>query len=190
MNKIIFGMSQLKKNLLGSRGSEIAEAALVMPLMFTILLGIYWAGRAYNVYATLNYAARDAARTGVAPTCATCAQQSAANVATAMTTQVQLDLQAAQIDFTQLRQLSPTPPPPSAAFTTCSPGGTLTSCTSGANGVCIYQGVFIDNTSDPDLQSCGVSVSFYYPYNMALPFTSLNMTQVNISAEAQMAQEN
>ncbi len=38
---------------------EIAEAAIVLPLMFTMLLGIYWFGRAYNVYSTITHAARE-----------------------------------------------------------------------------------------------------------------------------------
>src|SRR5271166_4397951 len=65
-------MIRLKKLASGTRGSEIAEAALVIPIFFMILLGIYWFGRAFNVYATINHAAREGARFGTAQTCATC----------------------------------------------------------------------------------------------------------------------
>jgi len=188
-------MRTLKKILLESSGSEIAEAALVLPLMFTILMGIYWFGRAYNVYATLNYAARDAARAGVAPTCATCGNASL--TPTNMAVVVQQDLQNAQIDPTLVQPKNPIPPPGSGgAFVSCN-GGAAPSCAAvgGGANICVYQNVYVDDvtisgTPNPDLSSCGVSVSFYYPYQMSLPFTSLNMTQVKISAEAQMVQEN
>ncbi len=55
-------MSRLRKLVTGTVGSEIAEAALVLPIFFMIMLGIYWFGRAFNVYATINHAAREGAR--------------------------------------------------------------------------------------------------------------------------------
>ena len=53
-------------------GAEIAEAAIVLPLVFMLLLGIYWFGRAYNIYATITHAAREGARAATAPACALC----------------------------------------------------------------------------------------------------------------------
>ena len=41
-----------------SCGTEIAETAVVLPLVFMLLLGIMWFGRAFNIYSTLNRAAR------------------------------------------------------------------------------------------------------------------------------------
>ena len=58
-------MVRLKKLATGTTGSEIAEAALVLPIFFLIMLGIYWFGRAFNTYATINHAAREGARVGV-----------------------------------------------------------------------------------------------------------------------------
>src|SRR5205085_1249292 len=58
-----------------TRGSEIAEAALVLPLMFTLLLGVFWVGRLYNVYATMNHAAREGAQAAANSDCATCTNQ-------------------------------------------------------------------------------------------------------------------
>ena len=63
-------MSRLRKLVTGTLGSEIAEAALVLPIFFMIMLGIYWFGRAFNVYATINHAAREGARAAASPTCA------------------------------------------------------------------------------------------------------------------------
>jgi hypothetical protein len=41
-----------------------------------------------------------------------------------------------------------------------------------------------------DPQQCGVVVSFNYPVQFAIPFTSLNGTTINIKTRAQMRQEN
>jgi Flp pilus assembly protein TadG len=53
-------------------GAELVEAALVIPLLVTLLLGIVWLSRAYNIYATITRAAREGARVAVLPSCATC----------------------------------------------------------------------------------------------------------------------
>src|SRR5258708_26887206 len=52
--------------------SEVAEAALVLPVMFMMLLGIFWFGQAFSIYGTITHAAREGARAAVAPACATC----------------------------------------------------------------------------------------------------------------------
>ena len=50
-----------------TRGSEIAEAAAVLPLMFMILIGIFWFGQAFSIYGTITRAAQDGARAAAAP---------------------------------------------------------------------------------------------------------------------------
>lgn len=60
---------QLRRN---TRGSQLAEAAVIMPLVIAVLLGIAWFGRAFNLYATMHRAAQEAAKAYAAPTCATC----------------------------------------------------------------------------------------------------------------------
>lgn len=57
-----------------SAGSEIAEAAFVLPLVFMLLFGIVWFGRAFNIYATLNRAAHEGAQAAAVANCATCLQ--------------------------------------------------------------------------------------------------------------------
>jgi len=56
----------------GEKGSEILEAALVVTILLTLLIGIFWIARAYNVSQTMNRAAREGARFAVLPSCATC----------------------------------------------------------------------------------------------------------------------
>src|SRR5260370_41615967 len=56
----------------GEFGAELVEMAFVLPLLLTLLIGIFWAARAYNIYETITRAAREGARVAVVPTCATC----------------------------------------------------------------------------------------------------------------------
>ncbi|MGH9503203.1 MAG: TadE/TadG family type IV pilus assembly protein [Terriglobales bacterium] len=65
--------SAWRRNLLrDTAGAEIAEAAVILPLLFMLLFGIMWFGRAFNIYATVNRAARQGALVAAAPNCATC----------------------------------------------------------------------------------------------------------------------
>src|SRR5229473_8644486 len=54
------------------RGSQIAEAAVVLPVLFLLLFSIYWFGRAFSIYGTINHAAREGARTAAIHACANC----------------------------------------------------------------------------------------------------------------------
>jgi Flp pilus assembly protein TadG len=39
-------------------------------------------------------------------------------------------------------------------------------------------------------QQCGVDISFTYPFQLAIPFTSVNLTNLNLQTSAQMRLEN
>jgi len=54
------------------KGAEMVEAALIVTLLLTLLIGIFWIARGYNTYQTLRRAAREGARFAVAPSCAMC----------------------------------------------------------------------------------------------------------------------
>ncbi len=54
------------------KGAELVEAAVVLPLVILLVLGMFWLGRAYNSLQTLTRAAREGARLAVTPTCASC----------------------------------------------------------------------------------------------------------------------
>src|ERR1700690_3228903 len=57
-----------------AEGAEILEAALVLPLVFMLLLGIVEFGRVFNIYSTIQQAAQQGATTAARATaCATCA---------------------------------------------------------------------------------------------------------------------
>src|SRR5437868_476139 len=91
----------------GEAGSDLAEAALVLPLMFTILLGIFWFGQAFSIYGTITHAAREGARAAVAPVCTTCSATN--NPSQSAYDAVSSALLAAKLDPKNLQP--PTPPP-------------------------------------------------------------------------------
>ncbi|HLB88466.1 MAG TPA: TadE/TadG family type IV pilus assembly protein [Terriglobales bacterium] len=161
-----------------TRGQEIAEAAVVLPLVFMLLLGIYWFGRAYNIYATITHAAREGARVAVVSNCATCGNTAPSTVAIA--NQVIQTLQASKIDPNQVSVYTPTPAPVSCTIGVppCSVQNNITFC----SNVQLNPG-----STGP--QVCGVSVSFQYPYQFFLPFTSLNMQKIWLKADVQLQGE-
>jgi len=174
-----------KKLLAGAGGSEIAEAALVLPIAFMVLLGIYWFGRAFNVYATINHAAREGARYAVAQTCASCGNgpPASGNIGT----QVSQAMQASGLD----------PGLASAQQTVTLPacGGGTASCQlipiGSAGDICYYTGVQL--VASPPTGSggpaCGVSIDFQYPFQLSLPYTPLGAQPVNLAAHVQMRTE-
>src|SRR5579859_1785653 len=98
-----------------SRGAEIAEAAAVLPLMFMILLGIFWFGQAFSIYGTITRAAHDGARAGSAPYCVTCTgPNTVAQYATNAVNAVNNALTQSQLDPTKARY-----PVPQPVFNTC-----------------------------------------------------------------------
>jgi Flp pilus assembly protein TadG len=155
--------------LRAERGTTTLEFALVVPVLFTLLLGIFWMGRAYNVYATITRAAREGARYGAAPWCATCANAGTFPSSTDVQTVVNGALSAAALDPTQVLNFT---------YTT---------------------GVQLNGVDNPypacpsplsPTQECGVVVSFQYPVTLVIPFTSLKGSTINIPTSVQMRQEN
>ena len=60
----------------GEEGNALIETAIILPLLITLLTGIFWLGRAYSVYETMSHSAREGARFAVSPTCVMCGNQS------------------------------------------------------------------------------------------------------------------
>jgi Flp pilus assembly protein TadG len=190
-----------------AHGSEVAEFAMILPILFLLLIGIYWFGQAFRIYGTITNAARDGARAAVNPACTTCSGVDPTANAWAV---IKNDLQAADINPNALQK--PTNLPPVCA---CSAGGPTScvgspvSCDSNQNNICV-QGVAHTGVKDTLSESyiqlssttapsgnnqaggageCGISVSFVYPYTFWLPGTSLNNQTINLRAQAQMRAE-
>src|SRR4051812_16164112 len=92
-------MNRWKQLASDSAGSEIAEAAFVLPLVFALLFGIVWFGRGFNIYATLNRAAHEGAQASAVDDCATC-RPTTRNQAYIQTNVVNPLLNASHIDPT------------------------------------------------------------------------------------------
>jgi hypothetical protein len=161
---------------LETRATEIAEAAAVLPLMFMILLGIFWFGQAFSIYGAITRAAQEGARAGAAPYCTTCngGNSPAANATAA----VNSALIASKLDPSKAKS------PSSPTVVYCPPGTNEGSCP--ATGICVKMPVQLSNTSGV----CGISVSFQYPFQFWLPFTSLNNQQILLNASARVRLEN
>jgi hypothetical protein len=177
------------QKLRGSEGAEIAEAALVMPVVFIFLLGIIWFGRAFNIYSTITQAAQQGVIVAARPACATCAAPSAGWGSTDFPGDVAVA--NAVISVMQASSLDPSQIPPGT--------GTLSlGCTSSSNiQICRQVVLNLASGSPPQVCTvpvaglvCGTTVSLQYPFQFYLPFTSLNLSKVILSAQAQSRMEN
>ena len=182
------------RRLRGASGSEIAEAALILPLLFTLLLAIYWFGRAFSIYSTINHAARQAVLTAASSACATCGTGgwSGSGLADDRSVAAVVDqaLTAANLDPTQVQASMPNPQP--TACLNVQPEGMCTTAAASKSGgeMTICRNVVLDSNSPQSQQACGMIVSFQYPYQFVLPFTSLNKQLVNLQAHAELGGEN
>lgn len=141
-------------------GAELVEFALVVPLLLMLLLGIVWMGRAYNVYVTITRAAREGARYAVLPS----------SVANGDTVPDPSSVKNVVIQVLEADSLWP-----AGKSTTSTFDNSYTQTTE-----------WLENTSP---QQCGVVISFTYPLELAIPFTSLNASTINMNASAQMRLE-
>ena len=152
-----------KQRLLGrlvtdARGAEILEAAIVLPILLTLLIGAIWMGMAYNVYETMTRAAREGARFAVAPSCATCGN--AAPTDSEVTAVIDAALSAASLDPANVNP-----------------------------AITIARNQVLNPTDPPSVQVSGVVITFGYPFQFVVPFTSLNMSTITISTRVRMRQE-
>jgi Flp pilus assembly protein TadG len=176
-------MRTVLRKLENEDGVEILEAALVLPLVFTFLLGIVWFGRAFNIYSTITQAAQQGAIAAARPTCATCGNAFSINAADSAVVAV---LQSSNLD---LARISPPSPAPAKVCTTTShnimvcPSVILNTPAGTVPNQCDLAS---PNVTPPD--QCGTIVSFQYSFTSHLPFTSLN--QQTMTAQAQSRTEN
>lgn len=173
--------SNLRRLAGESRGAEIAEAAAVLPLMFMILLGIFWFGQAFSIYGTITRAAQDGARAGAAPYCTTCTtvNSPALNAYNA----VKASLAAANLNVANAASLPPVP-----TLNACS-GAVQATCDGTVSNVCVQSPVEL-STNASSGGVCGISVSFQYPFQFWLPFTSLNKQKIWLTAAGHARMEN
>jgi hypothetical protein len=166
-------------------GSEIAEAALVLPVVFMLLLGIVWFGRAFNIYSTITRAAQQGAITAARDSCGSCGNVSQPDGV--VTGAVGAVMQASSLDPSQIPPNSNPPTPVS-----CVNPPSLAACTHPGNITICRQALLnsVPSGSPPPPAQCGTVVGFQYPFQFYLPFTSLNLQKITLSAQAQSRMEN
>jgi Flp pilus assembly protein TadG len=176
------------KKLRSAEGAEIAEAALVLPVVFIFLLGIVWFGRAFNIYSTIAQAAQQGALAAARPNCATCGVTPPFPGTGAVDSAVAAVMKASSLDPNQI----------------VNPGAPSGPCSNSPSyNITVCQQVVLNNSpqtspltscgSPPNpgpTQICGILVTFQYPFTFYLPFTSLNLTKVTMTAQAQSRMEN
>jgi TadE-like protein len=185
-------IKRIAHQLESTDGAEIAEAALVLPLVFMLLLGIVWFGRAFNIYSTIQQAAQQGAITAARSTCSTCENltPTTANVDGVITSVMKasnLDLNQIQLPATlpncangQICAPCPLPFPPPLSTGSCS----------STEKIYVCQNVQLNPPSaNGQPVQCGAVVSFQYPFTFYLPFTSLNMSTIVLTAQAQSRME-
>ena len=169
-----------------TRGAEVAEFAAVLPILMTLLLGIISFARAYNIYTTIAYAAQEGAHAAAASTCATCG-----NTATTpddVANRVTQVLQASKIDPSAIQVYSghTVPIGCNGGTVQCTPSQNITVCTNVELNAITRRG----RTTVTGPSACGTSVTFQYPYQFNLPFTSLSRQLVTLKADVQVPSEN
>jgi len=180
------------------RASEIAEMAVVLPLLFAVLMAIFWFGQAFRIYGTLAHAAREGARVAVAPVCATCTA-SASGPGQLAQNAVLSDLAAAHM-ATGPNQLLPTtqwtPPTLCQCHSSTAAGCTpVTTCDQSATQVCVQENVQLSypttTQNENGMGTCGTSVSmrYMYPFHFNIPMTNLDLGNIQIPGQAEMRVE-
>ena len=137
------------------RGAQLVEAAVVLTLLLTLVIGIIWLARGYNTAQTVTRAAREGARFAVVPTCATCGN--AYPTETEVRTVVDQTLVASSLD---------------PSFVT---------------GFTLQRGIVLNPGSTPT--ETGAAVTFNYPFQFVLPFTSTHLTTITLTANVRMREE-
>jgi Flp pilus assembly protein TadG len=181
------------KFLRDTRASEIAEFAMVVPLLFMFLIAIFWFGQAFRVYGTLTQATRAGARAAVAPVCATCAASGSTPAQIAQTA-VTNAMSAAHLNTAQLVSTSTWTIPVLYQCRTIPPTPVL--CDGSVTiPICVQPNVQLSYAAPTSSQGgmgiCGTSVSlrYQYPFSFKIPLTNLDLGNIKLPGQAQMRVE-
>ncbi len=191
-----YNSGALRRLARGTRGSEIIEFAMVVPLLFMFLMGIFWFGQAFRIYGTLTQATRAGARAAVAPVCATCVSPGPNGAAQNAQTAVTNAMSAAHLNTAQLVPTSQWTAP---NLCQCNSGGSSSSCSTPVlcNGsitnICVQPNVQLSYPTNGQggMGTCGTSVSlrYKYPFSFKIPLTNLDLGTIQLPGQAQMRAE-
>jgi TadE-like protein len=171
------------------RGTEIAEAAVVLPILFMLLMAVFWFGRALSIYGTINHAAREGIRVASVPACANCGPACtwAGSLLPCDSTVVNAVNDALLVAHLDPNQATPSMPNP--APQQCPDLAPTGSCaTASGGGFTICRNVVLNQNSG-SVPVCGTIISFEYPYQLVFPFSSLNHQRIMLKAQVEMRGE-
>ena len=158
---------------------------MVFPLLFTLLLGIVWFGRAFNIYSTIQQAAQQGAITAARASCGTCGNDVPSDAT--VTGVVEAVMKSSSLD-TSPTVILVNPNPVAPVFCANPPN---TCNVVAADNIKVCRNVLLNPPAGgTQLPQCGAIVSFQYKFNLSLPFTSLNFQNIVLSAQAQSRMEN
>jgi Flp pilus assembly protein TadG len=159
-------------------GQQIAEAALVLPILFLILLGIFWFGRAFNLASTVERAAKHGIQT-YHQTCATCGNTTPTNAQ--IVARVNAALQDDHLSVANVTSYSPPFACQATPAPTCTTLQGVEICTGAplTCGTATCQTPPVACGTDPEL---GVRVSFGYRFTSPLPIANLQAITLHASA--------
>ncbi len=168
-------------------GQQIVEAALVLPILFLILLAIFWFGRAFNISSTLDRAARAGVDTASRRSCATCGN--AFPTDSQVVAQITAVLNADNLRIASVQAYSP--------VFACNATPAPTCITTGEN-VQICRGVPLTCGSaacqTPTPTDCGTNPRFgvrvSFAYQTSSPLRIANLPPLIMHASAQSGAEN
>lgn len=167
-------------------GQEIVEAAFVLPILFLMMLAIFWFGRAFNINSTLDRAAREGIKTASRASCATCGN--AFQTDSQVVAQITAVLNADNLQIGSVQAYSP------AFACTATPAP---SCTTAQNvqmcrGVPLTCGDVACQTPTP--AACGANpklgVRVSFAYQTASPLNIAHLPAIVMHASAQSEAEN
>lgn len=144
-------------------GAELLEFAIVVPLLLMLLIGIISVGRVYNVYESITRASREGARYAVLP--------SSVLNGNAFPDPLTSSCSSDTNTFNNFVV-------PALKADNLDPSEVTNYC---------QKTEWLENTAP---QQCGVSISFTYPVQLAIPFTSVNLSTIDLTTQAQMRLEN
>ncbi len=155
---------------------------MVLPLVFMLLLGIVWFGRAFNIYSTIQQAAQQGAIVAARSSCATCGNAQSAD--STVTGAVEAIMKSSNLDTSQIIANTP------STTNVCASPYPAGSCTTEPDNVTVCRNVQLNSPATTQPVQCGTAVMFQYPFTFNFPGTSLNLQQIILSAQAQSRMEN
>jgi TadE-like protein len=166
-------MTNFLKRAGEEEGTEIAEAALVLPLVFFVMFAIFWFGRAFNISSTLARAAKEGVLAASLSTCASCGNAATSNqkIADAVEGVLSADkLQEANLQFytpTEMCVATPTPVCNTTAVTASSGNSLKIKICTGVPITCGTGGAGCGGNSPP---ACGSNAVYGTRVSMAYSF--------------------